>query len=201
MANPFDAEVELLGSALPPGPRLVVIGGTAFWGDDSARLCEAAAGELAGVVELVAMTGGVEGVGRTFGRAFAASRRAAGRPEYLFHLLPRGATACDSGITLHAGDDFGERREVLGRVGDVYLVVEGGPGTEHEAAVAAARGVPVIPLGRTGGHAGALFPRTRCPSGVERADWEALNDAAVPHDVVVAAVGRVVRNALSRLVG
>src|SRR5262245_25029797 len=169
--TPFDAEARTVGVAITPGPRLVVIGSTSFWGADSRPLCEAIAADLAGDAGLVALTGGMDGVGLTFGRAFAAARRAAGRPEDLFHLLPRGMGPCDSGITLGAGIDYHDRREVLGRIGHAYLVIEGGPGTEHEAAVAAGRGVAVIPVGRTGGHAGELFPRVHCPPGFPAADW------------------------------
>jgi hypothetical protein len=195
--TPYDAEAQRVSGAIAPGPRLVVIGSTSFWGPDSCRLCEAIAADLAGVAGLVALTGGMDGVGLTFGRAFAAARRGAGQPEGLFHLLPRGMGPCDSGVTMGAGTDYHERREVLGRVGHAYLVIEGGPGTEHEAVVAAGRGVPVIPLGRTGGHAGELFPRVRCPPGLPAADWELLADAGASHEQVVAAVGRLVRVAVA----
>ena len=201
MVTQYDAEARMVGAAITPGPRLVVIGSTSFWGHDSRRLCEAIAAELAEIAALVAMTGGMDGVGLSFGRAFAAARRAAGQPENLFHLLPRGMAPCDSGATLGAGIDYHDRREVLGRVGHVYLVIEGGPGTEHEAAVAAGRGAPVIPLGRTGGHAGELYPRARCPAGLPRADWDLLADAAAPHGQIVSAVGRLVRLALPRPAG
>jgi hypothetical protein len=194
----YDAEAKRVSAAITPGPRLVVIGSTSFWGPDSRQLCEAIAADLAAVAGLVGLTGGMEGVGLTFGRAFAAARRVAGRPEDLFHLLPRGLGPCDSGVTLGAGNDYRERREVLGRVGHAYLVIEGGPGTEHEAAVAAGRGVPVIPLGRTGGHAGELYFRVRCPSGLPASDWHLLADAVASHERVVAAVGRLMRLALAQ---
>jgi hypothetical protein len=194
----FDAEAITLGAAITPGPRLVVIGSTSFWGHDSCQLCEAIAADLAGVAVLVALTGGMDGVGLTFGRTLAAARRAAGQPENLFHLLPRGMGPCDSGVTLGAGIDYHDRREVLGRVGHAYLVIEGGPGTEHEAAVAAGRGAPVIPLGRTGGHAGELHRWASCPPGFPRADWDLLADVSVPLKQVVAAVGRLVWLSLAR---
>ena len=79
MVTPYDAEARAVGAAITPGPRLVVIGSTSFWGPDSRPLCEAIAADLAGVAGLVALTGGMDGVGLTFGRAFAAARRAAGR--------------------------------------------------------------------------------------------------------------------------
>lgn len=194
----YDAEAQKVVAAITLGPRLVVIGSTSFWGHDSHQLCEAIATELAGLAGLVALTGGMSGVGLTFGRAFATARRAAGHPENLFHLLPRGVGPCDSGVTLWAGIDFHDRRELLGRVGHAYLVIEGGPGTGHEAAVAAGRGVPLIPLGRTGGHAGDLHPQICCPPGAPKADWDLLADADASHGQVVAAVGRLVRLAVAR---
>jgi len=133
-----------------PGPRLVVIGSTKFWGQDSARICEAIAVDLAAIDELVAVTGGVAGVGQTFGQVFSATRNAMSKPENLYHLLPRGLEPCDSGITIGAGDDFFERREILGRLGQIYLMIEGGPGTQHEAEVAVSKGFPVIPAARPG---------------------------------------------------
>ncbi|HVK07512.1 MAG TPA: hypothetical protein VM597_01920, partial [Gemmataceae bacterium] len=142
------------------------------------------------------VTGGVDGVGATFARAFAEARRAASLPENLFHLLPRGFGPCDTGVTLTAGDDMSERREVIGCVGRVYLVIEGGPGTVHEAEVAADHGFPVIPVARTGGHAAALHSQTHPPT----ADWNVLADANAPHPWVVAAVGRLVRSALGAVI-
>lgn len=191
----FDTDAAGVIAALPPGPRLVVIGSAKFYGADSPTLCEAIAADLA-PVPLVALTGGMEGVGLTFGRALASARRSAALPEHLFHLLPVGFGPCDCGVTLGAGVDYTERREVLGRVGHVYLVIEGGPGTVHEGEVAAARGVPLIPLARTGGHAAELYPRLACPPARPATDWAVLADGDAPHERVVAAVGRLVRLAL-----
>ncbi|MDY3557111.1 hypothetical protein R5W24_006298 [Gemmata sp. JC717] len=196
MGAHYDVQAQQVEAAIALGPRLVVIGSTSFWGHDSHPLCEAIATEMAEFAALVVITGGMDGVGRTFGRAFAAARREAGRPENLFHLLPRGTGPCDSGVTLGAGADYRDRRELLGRVGHVYLVVEGGPGTAHEATVAAGRRVPVLPLGRTGGHAADLHIRTTCPPGLSKVDWDLMADEGIPHGRVVAAVGRLVRQAV-----
>jgi hypothetical protein len=196
----FDVDAAQVIAELPPGPRLVVIGSAKFYGADSHTLCQAIAADLA-PASLVALTGGMEGVGLTFGRALASARQSAGVPEHLFHLLPVGFGPCDCGVTLGAGVDYTERREVLGRVGHVYLVIEGGPGTVHEETVAAARGVPFIPLARTGGHAADVYPRTARPPAFPAADWELLADGDAPHDRVVAAVGRLVRLALSSAAG
>lgn len=42
-------------------------------------------------------------------------------------------------MTLFAGSDMAERREILARLSPLYLAVEGGPGTVHEGRVAIAR--------------------------------------------------------------
>jgi hypothetical protein len=193
----FDQEAASLDAAIPAGWRLVVVGSTSFWGADSGELCCRLAAELAPLSRLVALTGGMDGVGLTFGRAFSAARRELGLPENLYHLLPHGLGPCSCGVTLGAGMDYYERREVLGRVGHVCLVVEGGPGTVHEVAVARARGVPVVPLGRSGGHAGELYPKLACPPWALPADWALLGDATAPLERVCAAVRRLVQATIS----
>jgi predicted Rossmann-fold nucleotide-binding protein len=158
MSSRFDEDAARLAPALPLGRRLVMVGSTSFWGEDSPELCRQIAVRLAELAVLIAITGGMPGVGETFARSFAAERRRLGLPEHLYHLLPNGLGACDTGLTLFAGIDYEERREVLGRLGEVYVVVEGGPGTEHEVRVARRRGAAVIPVARSGGHAGEVYP-------------------------------------------
>ena len=176
MDDRLDAKAAGLDSVIVSGPRLVVLRSASFLGFDSRELCQVIAVELASVGRLVVLTGGRDGVGLTFGRSFAEARHAAGLSENLFHLLPRGLGPCDCVVTLGAGGDFHERREVLGRVGHVCRVIEGGSGTEHEVTVASCRGIPVIPLGRRGGHAGDLHSRLPCPPWAPAIDWAFLGD-------------------------
>ena len=81
---------------------------------------------------------------------------------------------------MFAGIDYEERRQVLGRLGQAYLVVEGGPGTAHEVSVARGRGAAVIPVARSGGHAGEVYPRIERPPGAGAADWALLSRIARP---------------------
>jgi|GEM_PF-4029112 len=118
------------------------------------------------------------------------------KPEKLYHLLPTGFGPCDSGITIDAGNDFFERREVLGRLGQIYLMIEGGPGTEHEAQVAVSKDFPVIPVGRTGGHAKAFHQRAMRPGEIRPDHWKTLGNAEAPLEDVVAAVRTIVRESL-----
>ncbi|MBI1325624.1 hypothetical protein GC170_20870 [bacterium] len=196
MNDHYETETNAVLRQISPGPRLVVIGSTKFWGADSGRICEAIAMDLASMDDLVAVTGGMDGVGLTFGQYFAATRIKSAKPEKLFHLLPRGSGPCESGVTIGAGFDFQDRREVLGRIGQIYLMIEGGPGTEHEAEVAVLKGFPVIPVARTGGHAGA-FHRPEPPSpGIPEEHWRTLADAGAPIEIVVESVRSIVRSIL-----
>jgi hypothetical protein len=88
---------------------------------------------------------------------------------------------------------MGERREVLGRLAECYIVIEGGPGTAHEASVALARSVPVIPVGRSGGHAGKLYPQVPRPPLTAEAAWRDLARPEASLDQVAEAVATIVR--------
>jgi hypothetical protein len=197
MVDRLDDEATRVVASIAAGPRLVVTGSTSFWGADSRELCELIAGELALIDPIVAVTGGMDGVGITFGKSFASTRTQASLHENLFHLLPRGFGPCNCGITLGAGIDFHERREILGRIGDVCLVIEGGPGTEHEATVASSRNIPVIPLGRTGGHAGDLYSQMTYPKWAPTSDWAVLGNVNATQQEVALSVRRLVQAAIS----
>lgn len=192
----YDDEAEALRSQLTAGPRVVVIGSTSFYHADSRQLCELIAGELARSPEIVAVTGGVAGIGATFAAAFAITRAQLHQDEKLYHILPRHTGTCSTGVTLTGGDDFFERREILGRLGDVYLMVEGGPGTEHEAQVAAAHGFPVIPLARTEGASAPYFKQLFANHAATSPDWALLADATASLDATAAAAVRILIAAL-----
>jgi hypothetical protein len=188
----YDREATGLGAILPTGPRLVVIGSTSFWHPESERTCITVGRLLAAIPDLVLITGGVEGVGETTGRSFFQARAEAGREPRVWHVLPRGEPAWDYGETHFAGSDMAERREVLAHLAGVYLAVEGGPGTVHEAAVAVGRGAVVIPVGRSGGHAAELYSRMSRPAMVGEHAWAVLGTpAAAPEQAAEAACGAV----------
>ncbi|BBO32168.1 hypothetical protein [Lacipirellula parvula] len=197
--NPrIESELERALVRLAAGPRLAVIGSTEFWDAGSPALCEAIAGELAAIEPLVALTGGMNGVGQTFAEAYETARKANGLPVNLYHLLPHGTLLQRSGTTLGAGEDFNQRREVLGRAAQIYLVIEGGPGTEHEAAVATAHGAALIPVGRSGGAAGDIYPLLEPLPEAAPDDWRLLGERDVLYTSTAAAVGRIVRTLLQR---
>ncbi|MBL9165563.1 MAG: hypothetical protein JNL18_22750 [Planctomycetaceae bacterium] len=185
MLNIFDQQTTSLTAQLPPAPRIAVIGSTSFWHPDSATTCQLIGAQLAQIDRLILLTGGVSGVGESVGRSFFA---ACGSGEQrTFHVLPAGCVPWDYGVTLFAGRNMEERREVLGRMAPIYLVIEGGPGTAHEHQVASKRGATIIPIGRTEGHAGAIYPHTPKPPAAAQSDWDALGTAG-PAEIATAVV-------------
>jgi len=81
-----------------------------------------------------------------------------------------------------------QRREVLGRLANIYIAIEGGPGTAHEARVACARGALVIPIGRSGGVANELYMEMSRPDFAFESAWDGLSHAATtPVDAARAA--------------
>jgi hypothetical protein len=194
----FDREVEELGARIPAGPRLGIIGSTALWHPESEATCIALGVALAGLDGVLLLTGGVEGIGETVGRSFHAARTQHSHDSCVFHVLPRGSRQWDYGETLFAGSNMSERREILGRLADVYVEIEGGPGTAHEASVALARPVPVIPVGRSGGHAGELYLRMTRPSFAAEEAWQTLGGTDKSQEVVAQALTDIIRMYLDR---
>ena len=185
MLNIFDEQTTSLTARLPAAPRIAVIGSTSFWHPDSAATCQLIGARLAQIDRLILLTGGVPGVGEAVGRSFFA---ACGSGEQrTFHVLPAGCVPWDYGVTLFAGRNMEERREILGRMAPIYLVIEGGPGTAHEHQVASKRGATIIPTGRTEGHAGAIYPHTAKPTAAAQSDWDALGSAG-PAEIAAAVV-------------
>jgi len=93
---------------------------------------------------------------------------------------------------------MGERREILARLAKAYVAVEGGPGTEHEATVAAKQGATVIPVGRSGGVSRELLANHRCPFKELEAHWHTLGDESAAVEGVAIAVRKLVEAAISQ---
>jgi hypothetical protein len=185
----YDQEARRLDALLPRSPRVAVLGSTDFWHADSERTCAEIGRLLAGIPGLVLLTGGVEGIGEAVGRSFFQARRDAAQEPRVYHVLPEGEPAWDDGETLFAGSDMTERREILGRLSGLFVMVEGGPRAGHEAEVAACHGAVVIPVGRSGGHAAALYGRMNRPPAIDAGTWAALGaTGATPEETAQAAV-------------
>jgi len=184
----YDQEARRLVAVLPRGPRVAVLGSTDFWHADSERTCTQIGRLLASIPGLVLLTGGVEGIGEAVGRSFFHARRDSGHEPRVYHVLPEGAGAWDYGETLFAGSDMAERREVLGRLAGVFVMLEGGPRAGHEADVASAHGAVVIPVGRSGGYAAALYDWTGRPPAIDAAPWAVLGSSESTPDETAGAV-------------
>ena len=189
----FARETADVEAKLPPGPRVAVIGSTSFWHEESKATCIAVGRSLADLDDVILVTGGVAGAGEVVGRSFWAAREGRGRNRNVYHVLPRGCSGWDYGVTLFAGSHMSERREILGRLAEVYVAIEGGPGTAHEASVALARSVVMIPVGRSGGHSADLYSRVPRPPFVSEPIWRTLASSEASPTRVAAAVVDVVR--------
>ena len=192
----YEQEARRLDTLLPHGPRVAVLGSTDFWHADSERTCDEIGRLLAEVPGLVLLTGGVEGIGEAVGRRFFQARRDAGQEPRVYHVLPEGEEAWDYGVTLFAGSDMTERREVLGRLSGLFVMVEGGPRAGHEAEVASASGAVVIPVGRSGGYAATLHSRIGRPPAIDADTWEVLGASESTPDETARAVLRAVQTLL-----
>jgi hypothetical protein len=192
----YEHDARRLDALLPRGPRVAVLGSTDFWHADSERTCAELGRLLASVPGLTLLTGGVEGIGEAVGGSFFQARRDAGQEPRVCHVLPEGEPAWDYGQTLFAGADMTERREVLGRLPALFVMVEGGPRAGHEAEVASAHGAVVIPLGRSGGHAASLYGRVSRPPAIDADTWATLGAGDATAEEAANAVFRAVRACL-----
>jgi uncharacterized protein (TIGR00725 family) len=176
--EPYDIEAEGLSRQLPNGPRVAVIGSQSFGGDDSEEISSVIGTDLGASADVVLLTGGVCGVGEAVGRSSFRAREGLSLPPNTYHVLPHDDDRWDYGITLFASNTMHDRREILARVASVYLCIEGGPATAHEAKVAQRVGAHVVPIGRTGGVAENLYTEILCPDGTIEQDWRMLGDYA-----------------------
>jgi hypothetical protein len=188
----FDREAQSVSASLPDGRRLGIIGSTSFWHADSQATCNLLGELLAELDGLLLLTGGVEGVGEAVGRSFHAARTKQAVSAPVVHVLPHGYPPWDYGTTVFAGADMAERREIFATLAGLYIAVEGGPGTAHEASVALGRQALVVPVGRSGGHAGILYGEIAPPAIASGAAWRTLGSPRASPLRVARAVVEVV---------
>lgn len=179
-------------SQIATGPRVIVVGSQTFNSTESIDLCEATGRCLAGIPDLVLVTGGVSGVPESVGRSFVEERQRVKSPRNTYQLLPKGCGSWDFGETIIAGANMTERREILGRLGGLYIAIEGGPGTAHELSVAIANGSNVIPVGRCGGLASELWNTHTCPDWIDPQTWCSIGDESQPFQDAASSIGKTV---------
>lgn len=168
-----------------------MIGGSSFWHNESNETCSLIGISLARIDEVVLVTGGIAGVGEVVGNAFFKERMALAKLCNLFHVLPVGSSPSQHGKTIYAGTTMKERREILGHVSDIYIAVEGGEGTAHEASVALSRGAMVVPVGRSGGFAQELYLHGR-PSWCSQMEWQILGAIESTPQEIAKAVSAII---------
>eukprot|EP00927_Polykrikos_kofoidii_P015732 TRINITY_DN17027_c0_g4_i1.p1 TRINITY_DN17027_c0_g4~~TRINITY_DN17027_c0_g4_i1.p1 ORF type:complete len:772 (-),score=137.59 TRINITY_DN17027_c0_g4_i1:56-2311(-) len=190
----FVQHSEAVAQLLPLGPRVCILGGTAFKNLASETIVKALgqafAERLAGRV--VVLTGGMPGVQQTFAVALGDAFPA------LVHLLPEGnASGFGVGMDVAAGATLPERMAIFGQLGDVYIVVEGGPGAASEAAAAFTRGALVLPLMTTGGASSGMFnfpaDALQRPACATDKQWSCLRDPVAP-EVIAAVVVEIIES-------
>lgn len=185
---------------LPPGPRLGIIGGSAFVDPRSKAFCEAIGGWLATFEGIVILTGGVSGVGEAVSAGFFEGCALAGKKSTICHILPEGVKSLSPGLTLNAGTSMKTRREVLGRLAKVYLAVEGGPGTAHEIRIASGQGAVVVAVGAYGGAAANAHTGLRCPKGVNPLDWDRIANPVLDDPTILDACEHILRALITPIV-
>jgi hypothetical protein len=87
----FDQEARRVETLLPGGHRVGVLGSTELWHADSERTCAAIGRLLAGIPDLLLLTGGAEGIGEAIGRSFFQVRLDSRQEPRVYHVLPGGA--------------------------------------------------------------------------------------------------------------
>lgn len=193
-----DMQAAAILADLPAGPRVAAIGSGTFRGRDSGEICDAVGFQLAHIAGLVMITGGLSGVGEAVGRSFCRTRKTLQLATHTYQVLPHGCGTWDYGVTVYGGETMEDRREILGRLAGLYVSIEGGPGTEHEARVAETQGATIIPIARTGGFSETIYRRIACPQiGIEN-QWELLDDNEASIEELSVAVSYIVREVIRR---
>lgn len=204
VASATDVAAEQLRSTMKSGKHehattVAILGAKELRCQDSEELIKLVAGELCDVLppgSIVFVTGGLSGVQQCFSSAVAANPR--GWLHRQFHLVPRGqSSGYSQGKDLAAGEDETAKGRLLGRVGDVYLTFEGGPGVSGEAAEAFQRGALIVPLIRTGGASSGMFDFPQGAMGPQGAakdpePWRTLADTKATLGATAAAVAKIV---------
>lgn len=191
MSTQFDEITDRLHELLPPR-HLGVLGSASCVHPGTEAACVAIGERLASIDSLAIVTGGRGGVGQSLSGSVFQTRVANHEDPHVYHLLPDGYPRPAVGDALYVGSNMIERREILGRVAKVYLVIEGGPGTEYEAGVALSKGASVVPVARFGGYSLELFGTMSAPPRVATHDWSLLAAERIPLDELAEAVLSIV---------
>ncbi|CAE6922087.1 unnamed protein product [Symbiodinium sp. CCMP2592] len=190
-----EAELQVLaksvGEQLPAGPRICILGSTAFWKESTEPLVKALARRLSLSLRdsnAVVLTGGMPGVQEVLAKGLHN-----GGFQRVVNLVHLGhESGFSAGEDLAAGLDAAERRKVFASLGDVYLCIEGGAGVAEEAQTAFDNGAFILPIPSTGGASGGAFnfPKAALqrPRLVSPEEWTMLGTDGHPEEAATAIV-------------
>ena len=185
---------ELRGRA---GRRRIVCvsGGTCFTHPDTGRLVGALAASRRSIVhDTLVVTCGMGGVQRAFAEHCVDGSR-------LWNLVPVGeSSGFGVGTDVPVGKHLEDTADIFARLGEVYIVVEGGPSVNQQARTSVASGALVLPVARSGGASAGMFDfptsALKRPVHATFEQWRLLWDVSAPVENTAAAVSAIVATAL-----
>lgn len=167
--------------------RICILGGAEVRGSETHELVKKLAQELSAALadRAAFLTGGVPGVPRLFAEHCCPGAR-------LWNVVPVGqASGFRAGTDLEVGANAEQRKAIFARLGDVCLVVGGGPAVAQEARAAHANGCHLVPLARAGGTGAGRFgfpmEALRRPAWATELEWPLLGATDVPLEQTVGA--------------
>jgi len=197
MASPQEAARELRAKFGSQHDICVCIVGGGLPDDSgaTAQILQIFAAQVAEAVpQAMFLTGGLDGVQKTFAQSF-------GDPSRLKNLVHEGhESGYGVGEDVVAAANLEQRKAVYGEVGDVYVTFGGGGGVAQEAGAGFKRGATVIPLRRSGGASNGMFnfPADALlrPTFATEQEWALLEDPTGSPAACARALVSVVRQAV-----
>lgn len=130
--------------------------------DRTLELCDCLGKNLAesSIGPITLITGGMTGVQEAVARSFedAVERMHRRSTHRILHLAPPGLDyRFDFGDWQVVGQNFEDNRAHVARAADIYIIIDGGPGTSRLAKAAAKRGAMVLCMRSTGGAASGKY--------------------------------------------
>jgi len=190
-------EFECLNEELGDTLRVCILGGIVMQEPDTPELIEGIANGLDSILgpDVVFLTGGMPGVQKEFAKHCGDGSR-------LWNLMPAGHDSrYGTGKDIDAGIGLQQSKDLYGLIGDVYVVIEGGPGVSAEAKTVAQRNAILVPVARTGGAASGMydFPASALerPWWASEEHWSLLNRSDVLVAKTASAVCSIVRLAVA----
>ncbi|XP_064603291.1 uncharacterized protein LOC135468797 isoform X2 [Liolophura sinensis] len=204
--------VQRVWKQIPREYCVYISGGTKFHNSSTEMICRAIGQSLAKLERVTLVTGGFYGVMESVSRGFYEETQRIWKNHKVWHILPerdptnmskkalqnRDGTfkALSFGKTMFCGSSVRERETIVARAFDICVLVEGGPGSAHEAEQFAWSDRIVIPIRATGGAAGGLFgvPQKifKVPQCVSEDDWTILSQKTCSPTEIGNAVSRII---------